>query len=161
MMSTRRKNYTIGNIDSDDDLEEIKVDGNRKSVLSISTHSKTIQKSNLKNKKTQNVAMMTIKESNCIIDLDIGGTHQISVSRSLLCKIPCSKLKNTFEGEIQLPLTKQGRYFIESDGRIFSLMISYLQKDQKISNFSDEFTKGQFELELEYWQIDKNRQEQI
>ena len=143
-MSIRKKNFTIfGNSESDDDLEEIKSDGNRKSFVPVNARSRAILKPSHKNKKAQSYSRTPPKDDDeSIIDLDIGGTHKISVSRSLLCKIPCSKLKSTFQGNIKLPLTKENRYFVESDGNMFSLMISYLQKDQKISSFTDEFTKG-------------------
>jgi hypothetical protein len=83
-------------------------------------------------------------QKDSIIDLDVGGTHKISVSKAVLCKIPCSKLKATFKGQIDLPMTSEGRYFVERDGNVFALMISYLRNDQKISPFEDPFVSGQF-----------------
>ena len=49
----------------------------------------------------------------------------------------------TFSGsEIQLPKTKDGRYFVNRDGNVFELLVSYLRNDKKISPITDSFLKS-------------------
>lgn len=53
-----------------------------------------------------------------IIDLDIGGTHKITTTKTTLCASPNSTLAAMFSGRHQIP-THNGRVFIDRDGETF------------------------------------------
>ena len=49
--------------------------------------------------------------------------------------------------------TKTGKIFLDRNGEIFSFIIDFLRNDLKITTMIDEFKKGQFYFELEYWKL--------
>jgi hypothetical protein len=90
------------------------------------------------------------KESD-ILDLDIGGTHKITTTRSTLIKHPNSALAAMFSGRHELP-KHDGRIFIDRDGHAFTNMINYL-RNGKYPVFKDKNDEINFFEEMEFWQI--------
>jgi len=65
-----------------------------------------------------------------IIELDVGGTHQITTSKNTLLKFEGSTLAAMFSGRHNLPKHK-GRIFIDRDGHAFNQVVNYLRSGQK------------------------------
>lgn len=86
-----------------------------------------------------------------VIELDIGGTHYIATTRTTLCKIPDSALAAMFSGNHPLK-THKGKVFIDRDGDIFCMLISYL-RNNKLPVFEDKAYENLFYEELNYWGI--------
>lgn len=66
------------------------------------------------------------EEPTDIIDLNIGGTHLITTSRSTLCQVKDSSLAAMFSGRHKLTKHKD-RVFIDRDGDAFCAMLSFLR----------------------------------
>ena len=92
-------------------------------------------------------------ESN-IIDLDIGGTHKITTSKSTLCMAQDSTLAAMFSGRHRLSI-HNGRVFIDRDGEVFCQVINYL-RNGKTPLFDNKIKENAFYEELDYWQIPLN-----
>jgi hypothetical protein len=61
-----------------------------------------------------------------VIDLNIGGTHNVTTTRNTLTQIKDSSLAAMFSGRHNI--TKHnGRYFIDRDGEAFANMLSFLR----------------------------------
>lgn len=88
-------------------------------------------------------------EENNIIDLDIGGTHKITTTRSTLCSVKDSTLAAMFSGRHKLSL-HNGRIFLDRDGETFCLVIQFL-RNGKVPFFSDKIKENAFYDELDYW----------
>lgn len=84
-----------------------------------------------------------------IIDLDIGGTHKITTTRSTLCAAPESTLAAMFSGRHQLA-THNGRVFIDRDGDTFCQVINYLRTG-KVPIFDNKVKENAFFEEIDYW----------
>ena len=91
-----------------------------------------------------------------VVELNVGGTHNIMVKKSILTKVPGSDLANLFSGRHKLKLDENKKVFLDRDGRVFENVISYLRNNLKISKFDSTFIKDQFELELKYWKLPVN-----
>ncbi len=86
-----------------------------------------------------------------IIHLNIGGTHKITTTRNTLCKIENTGLFSIFKNKEKINLPKQNEfYFIDRDGKIFMLLLSYL-RNMKIPFFESKYDEVLFYEELEYW----------
>lgn len=91
---------------------------------------KKVELERLSEEKTQwmdnmkKVENMYSEESN-IVDLNIGGTHMISTSKSTLTKFSNSALAAMFSGRHKLS-HHNGRVFIDRDGDAFVHLITYL-----------------------------------
>ena len=66
------------------------------------------------------------EEPSEIIDLNIGGTHLLTTSRSTLCSVKDSSLAAMFSGRHRLSKHKD-RVFIDRDGDAFCAMLSFLR----------------------------------
>ena len=66
------------------------------------------------------------EEPSEIIDLNIGGTHLNTTSRSTLCSVKDSSLAAMFSGRHRLSKHKD-RVFIDRDGDAFCAMLSFLR----------------------------------
>lgn len=86
-----------------------------------------------------------------IIDLDIGGTHKITTTRSTLSNARDSTLAAMFSGRHKLSM-HNGRVFIDRDGETFCLVIQYL-RNGKLPLFDNKLKENAFYEELDYWQI--------
>lgn len=86
-----------------------------------------------------------------IIELNIGGTHPLTTSRSTLTKYHASLLASMFTSCNKLSMLK-GKVFIDRDGEPFTKMINYLRTGL-IPIFSSKVQEQAFKNELEYWQI--------
>lgn len=86
-----------------------------------------------------------------IIEINVGGTHKLAVSRNIMCKAENSALSAMFSGRHKLQEHK-GRVFIDRDGQTFTLVVSFL-RNGKIPIFSSKSEETSFYEELEYWQI--------
>ena len=94
------------------------------------------------------------EQSENIIDLDIGGTHKITTTRSTLCMAKDSTLAAMFSGRHNLSI-HNGRVFIDRDGETFCLIITYLRSG-KLPIFESKIKENTFYEELDYWQIPLN-----
>lgn len=96
-----------------------------------------------------------------IIDLDIGGTHQITTTRATLCRFKNSGLAAMFSGKF--PLKCNGdRVFMDRDGEPFCKLVSYLRTGN-LPTIPDKQQYHLFKNEMEYWQIpfDVNEEEKL
>ena len=92
-----------------------------------------------------------VKE-NDIIDLNIGGTHEITTTRNTLIKYKNSILAALFSGENKLPLYKNGKIFIDRDGESFVNLVNFLRTG-KYPVFKEQIEENKFFDELNYWKI--------
>ena len=86
-----------------------------------------------------------------IVDLNIGGTHHITTSRSTLCSVKDSSLAAMFSGRHKLTI-HNGRVFIDRDGEAFCLMLSFLRTG-KVPMFASQVQEHAFYDELDYWMV--------
>jgi hypothetical protein len=89
-------------------------------------------------------------ESN-VLDLDIGGTHKITTTRSTLCTYKDSTLAAMFSGRHKLTM-HNGRVFIDRDGEVFGNVLQFL-RNGKVPLFENKIKENAFYEELDYWQI--------
>ena len=95
-------------------------------------------------------------KSDEIIEINAGGSHILATTRSTLTKVFFIQYSNSllallFGGKIAIPLIN-GKVFIDRDGEIFSLLISYL-RNGKIICFDSQEQKRKFLNELAFWNI--------
>jgi hypothetical protein len=90
-------------------------------------------------------------DSSDIIELNVGGTHNVTTSRSTLTKYHTSLLATMFSNFNKLSTLKD-KIFIDRDGEPFTKMISYLRTGL-MPIFSSKAQKQAFKDELEFWQI--------
>lgn len=86
-----------------------------------------------------------------IIDLDIGGTHKITTTRSTLCAAKDSSLAAMFSGRHKLSI-HNGRVFLDRDGEAFCSVIKFL-RNSKVPLFDNKIEENAFYEELDYWSI--------
>lgn len=86
-----------------------------------------------------------------IIELNIGGTHVVTTSRSTLTKYHTSLLASMFSSYNKLP-TYKGKVFIDRDGEPFYKMIYYLRTGL-MPILTSKAQEQAFRDELDYWQI--------
>ena len=86
-----------------------------------------------------------------IVDLNIGGTHLITTSRSTLCSVKDSSLAAMFSGRHRMTM-HNGRVFIDRDGEAFCLMLSFLRTG-KVPMFTSQVQEHAFYDELDYWMV--------
>jgi hypothetical protein len=86
-----------------------------------------------------------------IVELDIGGTHKLTTTRSTLCTVPDSALATMFSGRHQLTL-HNGRVFIDRDGKTFKMILNYL-RSMKLPLFDHKSIEAAFYEELDFWGI--------
>jgi hypothetical protein len=98
------------------------------------------------------------KESD-ILDLDIGGTHKITTTRSTLVKSSNSALAAMFSGRHELPI-HNGRVFIDRDGLAFINLLNFL-RNGKFPIFQNKNDEMNFFEELEFWQIPLNEMSKL
>ena len=92
-----------------------------------------------------------MKDSEEIIDLDIGGTHQITTTRATLWRFKNSVLASMFSGRHSLKYNKD-RVFMDRDGEPFWKVIGYLRTG-KLPIITDKYQDHLFKEEMNYWQI--------
>ncbi|EGC36135.1 hypothetical protein DICPUDRAFT_91894, partial [Dictyostelium purpureum] len=85
-----------------------------------------------------------------IIKLDIGGKFY-STTISTLTKFPDSMLGVMFSGRYELPRDKDGRVFIDRDGKLFGYILSYLRDGPLWNPPVDIDLKRKIELEMSYY----------
>jgi hypothetical protein len=86
-----------------------------------------------------------------IIEMNVGGTHKLSATKSVLTRYQNSLLTAFFSSGNNL--TKMdGKVYIDRDGEPFSLLISFLRSG-KSPIFQSENQETAFRNELNYWQI--------
>lgn len=66
------------------------------------------------------------EDASDIIDLEVGGTHKLTTTKSTLTKYKNSVLAAMFSGKHELSFHK-GRVFIDRDGQSFTHVISFLR----------------------------------
>ena len=86
-----------------------------------------------------------------VVDLNVGGTHMITTSRSTLLMVKDSSLSAMFSGRHKLTM-HQNRVFIDRDGEAFSSMLSYLRTG-KVPIFKDQSSEHAFYDELDFWMV--------
>lgn len=89
-----------------------------------------------------------------IVELNVGGTHKLAISKATLCKAASSSLAAMFNGKHKLKM-HEGQVFIDRDGDIFAKVLSYLRND-KVPLFEDKVDETLFYEELYYWAIPYN-----
>ena len=89
-----------------------------------------------------------------IVKLDISGTFY-NVSLRTLTTIPGSSLRLMFSDGTDSLEKVDGRVFIERNGKVFGLLLDFL-RESMIPIFKNQYLRTQFELEIEYWQMQKS-----
>ena len=111
-----------------------------------------LEKLELKKKELKNLFQLkNNKKENDILDLNIGGTHQITTSRNTLIKYKNSALATLFSGEKELP-KYNGKIFIDRDGESFINLINFLRTG-KFPVLKNDIEESKFFTELEFWKI--------
>ena len=67
-------------------------------------------------------------EFGSIIKLNIGGTHNYSVSKDLMLNSE-SKLASIFSGKHKLKVLNDGRIFLDRNGVIFGAVLDFIRTD--------------------------------
>jgi len=67
-----------------------------------------------------------------VLDLDIGGTTGVKVSKSLLCQVPNSALEAMFSGRHSLKKI-DGKIFVDRDPETFKMLITYLRNGLQVA----------------------------
>ena len=86
-----------------------------------------------------------------IIDIDVGGTHFPSTTRSTLIKYKNSALAQLFSGNYVLT-QKGGKVFIDREGEPFVNVINYLRSGT-FPILRNEEEESKFYDELDFWKI--------
>ena len=92
-----------------------------------------------------------------IVNLNIGGTHNITTSLKTLRSVKNSGLSAMFSGRHNLPTLEsdESRIFIDRDGETFSEIINYLRNTRKeVPIFESENKAQLFSRELDFWGIE-------
>lgn len=92
-----------------------------------------------------------LKDSEDIIDLDVGGTHHVTTTRATLCRFKNSSLAAMFSGRHSMRYNKD-RVFMDRDGEPFCRLIGYLRTG-KLPSISDKYQEHLFKEEMNFWQI--------
>lgn len=66
-----------------------------------------------------------------LVNLNVGGTHKITVNQKVLQLVKNSQLAKMFSGMHELKM-HDGAYFIDRDGATFLSLVNYLRNDRKI-----------------------------
>ena len=91
---------------------------------------------------------------NDILELNIGGTHEITTLRNTLIKYKNSALAALFCGDSLQEI--DGKIFIDRDGDTFLNMIKFL-RNGTLPYFEDEIERHNFFNELKFWRINYDR----
>lgn len=91
-----------------------------------------------------------------IFEINVGGQATITTTRTTLMKYPNSVLAALFSGRHRIPYY-QGQVFIDRDPVPFCHMINFLRTG-KVPVFDSASQEIEFLEELEYWQIDVDRE---
>ena len=88
-----------------------------------------------------------------VVDLNIGGTHQMTCSIDVLISDKGSDLEKLFSGNFKHKII-DGKVFLDRDGEVFKQVINYLRNGRKqIPVFSDKYDENMFHKELKFWKI--------
>lgn len=64
-----------------------------------------------------------------LLEINVGGTNTYIVSTKVLRKLPNSDLAKHFEDPSKMQKLKDGKIFIDRNGKIFGMIIDYLRND--------------------------------
>jgi len=87
-----------------------------------------------------------------IVELNVGGLHY-TVACSTLTKFENTTLTTMFSGKWAVPCDKEGRYFIDRDGKMFRYILNYLRSPDKMGLPSDSGDLEQLKCEADYYQL--------
>ena len=82
-------------------------------------------------KEIDNLKQISFEEDELVL-LDVGGTHQYTVKRSLLCLVPNSKLSIFFQNDIVIKKKINDRIFLDRNGKVFGFVLDYLRSNREI-----------------------------
>lgn len=95
-----------------------------------------------------------------LVNLNVGGTHKVTVSQKVLQLVKNSQLAKMFSGMHELKKVDDA-YFIDRDGATFLQLINFLRNDRKIyPEFETANDQKQFSEELIFWGIRDDRPEE-
>eukprot|EP01132_Coremiostelium_polycephalum_P003079 gene3079-3850_t len=117
--------------------------------LSSSTISNT-SSSSLASSSTTSETVGGDKNLENIVKLDIGGKY-FSAALSTLTRYPETMLGVMFSGRYDLPKDKEGRIFIDRDGKLFTHVLSYLRDGPLWTPPLDLDLRRRIEIELSYF----------
>ena len=60
-----------------------------------------------------------------VLEINVGGSSEIQVRKSLLCKIPGTKLESMFT-------SKSGKVYLDRNPETFTMMINFLKNDTSL-----------------------------
>ena len=89
-------------------------------------------------------------EEDAVVNLNIGGMRNMTVSRALLCSVPGSALEVMFSGRHELQKV-DGRVFLDRNTEMFEHVLDSLRNKMQFPIIEDKFKAGLFNLELKYW----------
>jgi hypothetical protein len=77
--------------------------------------------------------------------------------KDILTSDPKSKLAHNFFNAHQMERI-DGEIFIDRNAKIFEMLVDYLRNERKIfPEFDDQITERNFFMELNFWDIDKEK----
>ena len=85
------------------------------------------------------------------MELNIGGTHEITTTRGTLTKYKNSALAVFFSGLYPLPMIGD-KVFIDREGEQFINLVNFL-RNEKFPIFKDKEEEDKFKDELDFWKI--------
>ena len=134
------------------DTEKQKV-SKRKQKFTESLNAKWLELKSKQETWEQNLkkAKSLLCKSEEIIEVSVGGTHEITTTIGTLSKVPDSALAAMFSGRHPVTYHK-GKAFVDRDGEPFTHMINFL-RTQQVPVFTSRMQEAKFYEELDFWGI--------
>ena len=87
-----------------------------------------------------------------VVELNVGGIHY-ATTRSTLCKHSTSMLARMFSGDVPpAHQDRKGRFFIDRNGELFGIIISYL-REERFSMPTDKIKLKALAEEASFFQV--------
>ena len=103
--------------------------------------------------KDQEKIQKASKKGSEIVDLNVGGTHELKTTVDILTSDKGSNLCKMFSGKHEHKIV-DGKVFLDRDGDTFKMVINYLRNDQElIPEFDTKNQEVMFFKELQFWEI--------
>jgi hypothetical protein len=122
-------------------------------VEQATTLKKTIEQEKDDWEKQKEIIQKFDFEENAILELNVGGTPFTTFKSTIYQKINQQEnyFTSTFSGRFDIPIDKQGKYFIDRDGTLFKYILSFLREGGSMKKVTfPQDKKVLFELKNEF-----------